>query len=140
MLFCIIYVDSTIVNESKYLEGFTYAIIFYIWFVLTTKTNVYITLLILAILLIVYILQLRINTILNTVELENEKQKINNLKISQTILITVALIITFFGNILYYRDKRIEYTDNWNTLKFIFGNNVCKNNGIMKQWNNEIMK
>ena len=61
MLFCIVFVDSNIVKESKYIEGFFYAIIFYIWFWLTTKTHLYTTIIILLLLLIVYILQIHIN-------------------------------------------------------------------------------
>ena len=138
MLFCIVYVDSTIVKESKYIEGFLYAIIFYIWFVLTTKNNIYITLIILLLLLIVYILQIHRNSIYNKIEnnkieLEEElielNKNINNVKLSQYIIIGIALLITIIGFILYYKEKKEEYGEGWSTLKFIFGNNKCKNNG-----------
>ena len=147
ILFSIIYVDSNIVKECKYIEGFFYAIIFYIWFVLTTKTNIYITLIILMLLLIVYILQLHINTISNQIELNEEKEELNeekkelyeeqkqnqiklnktidNIKLSQYIIISITFIITIIGFIYYYISKKKKYQKNWNTLTFIFGKNKC---------------
>ena len=150
MLFCIIYLDSNIIKESKYMEGFLYAIIFYIWFWLTTKTHLYTTLIILMLLLIVYILQIHKNTLYQELEKEQKLEKdqkqqeieqkeldqklielekyINNIQLSQHIIIGSALVITIIGFIYYYIEKKREYKDNWNSLKFIFGKNVCDNN------------
>ena len=155
MLFSIIYVDSNIIKECKYMEGFFYAIIFYIWFVLTTKTNIYITLIILMLLLIVYILQLHINVISNQIELNEEQKELNkeqkelieeqkqnqiklnktidNIKLSQYIIISITFLITIIGFIYYYIGKKKKYKQNWNTLTFIFGNNTCKFNDNNKE-------
>jgi hypothetical protein len=158
ILFSIIYVDSNIVKECKYIEGFFYAIIFYIWFVLTTKTNIYITLIILMLLLIVYILQLHINVISNQIELneENEEKEelneekkelyeeqkqnqiklnktIDNIKLSQYIIISITFIITIIGFIYYYISKKKKYQKNWDTLTFIFGKNKCMFNNNNKE-------
>jgi hypothetical protein len=155
ILFSIIYVDSNIIKECKYIEGFFYAIIFYIWFVLTTKTNIYITLIILMLLLIVYILQLHINTISNQIELNEEQKELNeeqkelyeeqkqnqiklnktidNIKLSQYIIISITFLITIIGFIYYYISKKKKYQKNWNTLTFIFGKNKCMFNNNNKE-------
>jgi small-conductance mechanosensitive channel len=144
ILFCIIYVDSNIIKESKYMEGFFYAIIFYIWFWLTTKTHLYTTIIILLLLLIVYILQIHINIRYQKlekkqkeldqeqIELDQEQieleQNIDNIKLSQHIIIGSALVITIIGSIYYYFAKKKEYGEDFDTLTFIFGNNKCNNN------------
>lgn len=143
MLFCIIYVDSTIVKESKYIEGFFYAVIFYIWFVLTTKTHLYTTLIIFILILIVYILQIYKNTLNQELEKEQKdisqeqeklkqeqelEQDINNVQLTQHIIIGSALVITIIGSIYYYFAKKKEYSKDWDALTFIFGNIDCKNN------------
>jgi hypothetical protein len=157
MLFCIVYVDSNIIKESKYIEGFFYAIIFYIWFWLTTKTHLYTTIIILLLLLIVYILQIHINVRNQKLEkkqteLDQNKTKLNQeqknidqeqiklnksidkIKLSQYIIIGFAFAITIFGFIHYYSKKRGEYgekrTDEieWNTLTFMLGDTKCKKN------------
>lgn len=150
MLFCIIYVDSNIVKESKYMEGFFYAIIFYIWFWLTTKTHLYTTLIILMLLLIVYILQIHKNTLYQQqekklTELDQDKKEldqeqielnknIDKIKLSQYIIIGIAFAITIIGFIYYYSEKRREYGKQradgieWNTLTFMLGDIKCNKN------------
>ena len=157
MLFCIVYVDSNIVKESKYIEGFFYAIIFYIWFWLTTKTHLYTTIIILLLLLIVYILQIHINVKNQKLEkkqteLDQEQKNIDQeqknidqeqielnksidkIKLSQYIIIGFACAITIFGFIYYYSEKKREYGEKradgieWNTLTFILGDTQCKKN------------
>jgi O-antigen ligase len=131
MLFCIIFVDSTIQKESKYLEGFLYAIVFYLWFWATTKTNIYVTLIIIVFFLIIYILQLHKNTL----DQEKNKDYISQISTSQNILALIAFIITILGFIHYYLLKSDEYKDKWNSKDFLIGVKECKYNSNF----NEIM-
>ena len=71
--FLVILVSVDFNNINNLILAFIYSIIFYIWFVLTTKTHIYITIIVLLIFLIMYILKFRIN------ELEKRKQKFSYL-------------------------------------------------------------
>jgi hypothetical protein len=123
MLFCIILVDSNIQKENKYFEGFIYAIIFYIWFWITTKTNLYISLNVIVLFLIIYLLQLYKNTLINDQDNETIKEKISNLQI---FIVIIAIIVSIIGFIMYYLEKKEEYKDNWNYANFLIGTIDCK--------------
>ena len=125
MLFCIIFVDSTIQKEGKYAEGVAYAIIFYLWFWVTTKTNLYVTLIIIILFLIIYVLQIHKNTL-------DQEEKVNEISNYQQIIALIAFIITIIGFIHYYLLKSDEFKDNWNTYDFLIGTTVCKNNSSLK--------
>jgi hypothetical protein len=131
MLFCIIFVDSRIQKESKYFEGVVYAILFYIWFWLTTRTQYYVTIAIFTFLLIIYILQLHKNK-LDQEENKDTKQ-ISQISTSQNILAVIAFLVTIGGFIQYYYRKTQEYNgvgDNpkWSTKDFILGVTKCREN------------
>jgi cell division protein FtsW (lipid II flippase) len=123
MLFCIILVDSNIQKENRYLEGFFYAVIFYLWFWITTKTNLYITLNVIILFLIIYLLQLYKNSLNNDQDNEINKEKISNLQIFIAI---IAFIVSLIGFIMYYLEKKKEYKDNWNYTNFLIGTIDCK--------------
>jgi hypothetical protein len=123
MLFCIILVDSTIQKENRYLEGLGYAIIFYIWFWITTKTNLYITLNVIVLFVIIYVLQLYKNSLNNDQDNEFDKEKISNLQIYISV---IAFVVSLIGFIIYYLEKKKEYKDNWNTKDFLLGRTDCK--------------
>jgi hypothetical protein len=126
MLFCIIFVDSTIQKEGKYVEGIAYAIIFYLWFWVTTKTHLYVTLIIIILFLIIYSLQIHKNTL-------DQEENINEISNYQQILALIAFIVTIFGFIHYYLLKSDEYKDNWNYIDFFIGTTTCKNNNSISE-------
>jgi hypothetical protein len=123
MLFCIILVDSTIQKENRYLEGLAYAVIFYIWFWITTKTNLYITLNVIVLFLIIYLLQLYKNSLNNDQDNEFDKEKISNLQI---YIVIIAFIVSLIGFVMYYLNKKKEYKGIWNNKDFLLGTIDCK--------------
>lgn len=130
MLFCIILVDSTIQKENRYVEGFMYAIIFYIWFWITTKTSLYITLNVIVLFLIIYLLQLYKNTFNDDEDNKIDKEKISKLQI---FIVIIAIIVSLVGFIMYYLEKKKEYKDNWNYTNFLFGTLDCKDIEIINK-------
>jgi hypothetical protein len=128
MLFCIIYVDSTIQKEGKFFEGFIYAIIFYIWFWATTKTHLEVTIIIIMFFLTIYVLQLYKSTL----DQAKNEDRISQISLAQNILALVALITTIIGFILYYSEKSREYKKKgeWSNKQFFVGRNICNDNGI----------
>ena len=46
--------------------------------------------------------------------------------ITSGFLLTVCLLL--FGFYKYYARHRIEYANNWDPVKFIFGTNICRAN------------
>jgi hypothetical protein len=121
MLFCIIFVDSSIQKEYKYAEGFAYAIIFYLWFWATTKTHLYVTSIIILFFLVIYVLQLQKNSL----DQDENKDTISQISTAQNILALIAFIITIIGFILYYIEKTTEYKEKFIFYKFIFGTTDC---------------
>lgn len=140
MLFCIIFVDSKIQKESKYLEGIVYTIIFYLWFWITTKTQYYVTMIIFTFLLIIYILQLHKNKLdqeivddITSIQAQNKVKQISQINTAKHVLGVIAFIVTISGFVSYYYNKTKEYNGidgnpKWSTEKFILGTNQCKNN------------
>jgi hypothetical protein len=126
MLFCIIFVDSSIQKEYKYAEGFAYAIIFYLWFWATTKTHLYITSIIILFFLVIYVLQLQKNSL----DQDENKDTISQISTAQNILALIAFIITIIGFILYYIEKSNEFKENFDSYKFIFGTTDCNNDKL----------
>ena len=130
MLFSIILIESTMQKDpeqkkSKYLNSLFYAIIFYIWFWSTTKTNIYFTLAILLIFMIIYIIQLEKNSLTESDEDINYKKSLAK---TQFYLAIISLIFTIVGLVIYIKSRMIEYKDNWSIKKFIFGEHKCLNN------------
>jgi hypothetical protein len=63
-------------------------------------------------------------------------ENIDNIKLSQYIIIGIALVITIIVFIYNYIKKRKIYSEKFDTLKFIFGQNVCKNDESMSKLSN----
>jgi hypothetical protein len=122
MLFCIILVDSSIQKEFKYFEGFVYAIIFYIWFWSTTKTDIKFTIVIIIIFMIIYLIQLNKNSLTESKEDIKQKKYLAN---SQFFLAIISLLLTIFGVGFYVQNKQNEYKEKWSIKKFIFGVPKC---------------
>jgi hypothetical protein len=127
-VFFVILVNVDISNSNNLILAFIYSIIFYIWFVLTTKTHIYITIIVLLIFLIMYILKFRINELEKNENLNNKE--IENLKKANNILLIVAFIITIFGvfNYLILKKKELEKRkEKFSYLTFLIGKSNCRN-------------
>ena len=126
--FLVILIGVDISNIKNLISAIIFSVIFYIWFVLTTKTHIYITTIVLLIFFTMYILTFRIkelekNKNLNNKEIEKIK-KINN------ILLLVAFIITIIGVINYLILKKREFEkrkQKFSYLTFLIGKSNCRN-------------
>lgn len=126
--FLVILSNADISSFNSLLRNAVYSIIFYVWFVLTTKTHIFITVMVLLIFFIMYVLAMRIQVLEKNININNKE--IKNLKKINNILLLVALIITILGVIHYIIAKKREFDkrkENFNYLTFFLGKPDCKN-------------
>lgn len=119
----LIFVELGEIAEEK--EKFSSVIkmtsILYLWFILTTKMYYPLFIILCLVFLIIYILH-----IYRKREYKNPNKN-KNLKNIKDSLYIFSIIITIIGVIIYYFNKKNEYKNNFNILKFIFGtiNHKC---------------
>ena len=94
-VFLVILTSVDIDNINNVIKAIIFSIIFYLWFVLTTKTHIYITLIVLLIFFIMYILTIKIKILEK--KSENKKKEIDKFKLINNILLSIAFTITIIG-------------------------------------------
>lgn len=126
MMFLIIFAEPRFRDTGKYLEATVYSIILYIWFILTTKTHIYITVIIIALFMVLYILELWKGTLDEKID----EDTINNIKKAQLYITIGAFIITILGFFQYMSLKQAEYGGEFNYTTFVLGKENCSNGAL----------
>lgn len=98
LTFLIVFAQPYYQRSGRYLEAFIYSIVLYTWFILTTKTHIYVTLLIIFLFMLLYILQLWKDSL----NITQQKEKIKEIESSQIVITIIAFVVTVFGVIQYY--------------------------------------
>jgi hypothetical protein len=99
----------------------------YILFLLFTKMDINFT-------IIVFILFIISYGLISFIDYYNAQNTPEDSKIAKTliniqqVLTIIIIIITIIGFIIYFKRKYTEYSNNWSTIKFIFGVLKCKSN------------
>lgn len=129
--FLVILTGIDISKKDELIAGFIYTIVFYIWFVMSTKTHLYITIIIVLLFFTMYVISYRIKFLRNN-EIYKNKEELNKLIKINNYLLLVTLIITILGVLNYLYLKYLEYDKkkDFNLMKFIFGNNICRNDKL----------
>ncbi len=122
LLFLIILIDEENINKNL-LYNIGLAIIIYILFIISTRINHLLIIIILGILLIIYILDKSAEK-----EKETNINLYNTYKYYQLILIIIVIILMIIGFIYYLYEKYMEYDKKFSILTFIFGTLKCKLN------------
>lgn len=125
-LFSLIYFTLGLVGDNK---KHPYTVLketieIYILYIILSKTNYYVTGIILLLLFIMYNID-EYQEYMDENKKEYDKEKYDNIKDNITKLILMLLI---FGFIYYLYDKKKEYKNKFKFKKFIFGNVECRNN------------
>lgn len=126
--FLVILTSVDIDNINNLIKAIIFSIIFYLWFVLTTKTHIYITLIVLLIFFIMYILTIKIKILEK--KSENKKKEIDKFKLINNILLSIAFTITIIGvlNYLILKKKELNKRNKKFSYKtFFIGNPHCRN-------------
>jgi hypothetical protein len=93
---------------------------FYVLFMMFTKMNIVFTCLVFSLILSVFI----INNYIDYYK-EHKKEYKHLIKINETIT-QIILATMVLGFIIYFFDKRKEYSKDWDTYKYLFGVVNCK--------------
>ena len=98
---------------------------------MSTKTHLYITIIIVLLFFTMYVISYRIKFLRNN-EIYKNKEELNKLIKINNYLLLVTLIITILGVLNYLYLKYLEYDKkkDFNLMKFIFGNNICRNDKL----------
>ena len=115
-------IDFSTDEKENPLLTFKKATAIYVLFVLSSRMNVYFSILSLVILSIIYF----INNYIEYYIAIDKKKHINTLKNIKDNLINFQLIIIIIGFSLYFIKQKKE-KQNWNLFKFIFGTIKCIN-------------
>ena len=122
---CLVIVSSIDLDEENVIySGLLLTCLLYIWFLLSTRTHVYITLIIVILFFVMYVISNKIK------EFKNKKKSTEQLeKINRYILIATG-VITIIGVINYGYLKKLEVNkrnEKFNILTFIIGKHKCRN-------------
>ena len=115
-------IDFSTDEKENPLLTFKKATTIYVLFVLSSRMNVYFSILSLVILSIIYF----INNYIEYYIAIDKKKDINTLKDIKDNLINIQVIIIIIGFTLYFIKQKKE-KKNWNLFKFIFGTIKCIN-------------
>ncbi len=93
---------------------------FYLLFIIVNKMNQFFTRLVFLLILLMFIIN-------NYIDYYNSIKKDSEyLTQINTFLTRVCFVTIFVGFIIYYFDKKSEYSTNWDNYKFLFGVTKCK--------------
>lgn len=125
--FLVILAIIDIEDENVYYNGILLTIILYIWFVLSTKTHVYVTLIIVLLFFVMYIINYRVKY------LKEKKKSTQKLELINKYILIGCFIITILGVINYGYLKKIELNkrgENFSLFYFLIGKIKCRNDKI----------
>lgn len=105
-------------------------IILYLWFILTTRTDIRYTIVILLSLLGIYIIDSQIKWYKSLYKDDKNKPKnyhkiIKIFEYAYNGMFLVAVAATLIGFAVYLGEKRFEYEKNWSWKKFFIGKPLC---------------
>jgi hypothetical protein len=112
-------------NPLEISKLFGMSFLLYLWFILTTRMDVYMFLALIILIGGAYILQLYENDLAEK-SAENNQAAINKIQLAKKIIAGIALAVTGIGVVLYYGEKRIEYGTKFSHVNFILGSSVCR--------------
>ena len=125
--FLVILAGIDLDDENVYYNGILLTIIFYIWFVLSTRTHVYITLIIVSLFFVMYIINYRVKY------LKEKNKPTKKIELINKYILIATGIITVFGVINYGYLKKIELNkrgEKFSLIKFLIGKVKCRNDKI----------
>lgn len=125
--FLVILAEIDLEDENVYYNGILLTITFYIWFILSTKTHVYVTLIIVLLFFVMYIINYRVK------HLKEKNKATKKLELINKYILIATGIITVFGVINYGYLKKIELNkrgEKFCFLKFLIGHIKCRNDKI----------
>lgn len=121
-LFVIISFLCESVNISKILY---YTIISYSWFILTTKLDIQMSMMVYSLILFGIIIEIKLlakeKQMKNDASLSNEGKEIvrNKHKRLRTICVTSALVLTIIGSTMYLNKKMVQYNKKFSMFTFL---------------------
>ena len=120
--FLVILAGIDLEDENVYYNGILLTITFYIWFVLSTRTHVYITLIILLLFFVMYIINYRVKYL--------KKKSTKKLELINKYILIATGIITIIGVINYGYLKKLEVNKRgkkFSLFNFLIGKVKCRN-------------
>ena len=117
-----IYITMNLYSSNKIhpITKLKNTLFFYVLFIMFTKMNLFFTGLVFCMILSMFI----INNYIDYYK-EHKKEYTHLIKINELIT-RVVLATLCLGVLIYFLDKKKEYSGTWDTYKYIFGVNKCK--------------
>lgn len=131
--FLVILTGIDISDKDDLIAGIIYTIVFYLWFVLSTKTHMYVAIVIIILFFTMYVISYRIKFLKNNEVYQNEEELDKLINVNNYLLL-VTLIITILGVLNYLYLKYCEYNKEFSLIKFILGNSKCRNDKLDQPW------
>lgn len=122
LLFFLVVIINPDYADKNILRNVIITIAIYTWFLMTTRTPIYVMITVLILLLASYIMSIS----KQRYEKENNEAAMKHSERIQNILAVTALVVSFIGFVVYAIEKRLEYKDEFRWSKFFSGNLQCK--------------
>lgn len=142
LFFFIVLVDPNF-KKINPLKTLLFSIPIYIYFLILSKAEAPIFLIILLLLILLVI----VNAYYNYIEYKEENnEQLNKMEKSvykyllliKKIIVGLIFLLTILGFLIYLGMKKVEYQGKFKLLSFIFGTKVCKNNSMGKNLDSNI--
>lgn len=122
LLFALIVIVNPISNQNNVIN-ITFATFgIYIWYMMTIRTPMPITLFIIAMLFVIYMINIEYNRRVAA----KEDVFAEKLKRVQNIVAYCTFALTIIGFVIYTHEKMNEYGDGFNLVDFVFGKKKCR--------------
>jgi ABC-type multidrug transport system fused ATPase/permease subunit len=125
--FLVILTKIGLENDNFLYEGILLTLVLYIWFILSTRTHVYITSIIVLLFFVMYIINYRVEY------LKQKKKSTEKLEVINKYILIITGVITILGVINYgYLKKRElnQRNETFSLFHFLIGNIKCRNDKI----------
>jgi hypothetical protein len=134
------FVVLTLPNKPEFKKTLTIASRVYFFFILLSKTPVYIWLVVFVLASVTYLLELYKDDKNNELVEDEDSEILNNnniVYIQKTISI-IGIILTLSGFLIYMGEKKYEYKNKFSYVTFLLGNANCANKTKNKNIMNSI--
>jgi hypothetical protein len=122
LLFALIVLVNPENADLNFTKNVLLAIFVYIWYIMTIRTPLPVTAVVLMILTAVYIL----NSTKHRAQKEDSPKEVERIRRIQNILTYIAFAISVIGFVMYFIEKKREYKTKFNYSTFMFGTKQCR--------------
>jgi len=124
LLLFLVVLTNPVYSEKNIFENLGISVLIYIWFMLTTHSHYWVTLIVIILLMCIFL----INSLTEKYTKDKDEQKLKNINKIQIALFILALVVSIIGFLMYLFAKKQEFGKDFNINKFFLSSKKCRTN------------